>query len=82
MKTLINTIAVTALVGSFAAPSFANVEQEVQAIAATNGNIRVQVLDDTVTLTGYVDDTYSRQLAERTAKQEGYKVENYLLLNN
>lgn len=82
MKTVIKTIAVTALVSSFAAPSFATVDQEIQAIAATNGSINVLVDGNTVTLTGFVDDTYSRQLAERTAKQEGYEVENYLILNN
>lgn len=82
MKTLIKTIAATALIASFAAPASATVADDIRSVAATNGYINVSVDDDTVTLTGYVEDTYARQLAEQTAKKQGFEVENYLILSN
>jgi len=82
MKSLIKTIAVSALLASFAAPTFAAVQHDVVAAAGTNSNINVEISGDTVTLTGYVDDAYSRQRAAQVAKSEGYTVRNYLILNN
>ena len=82
MKQLIRTIAASALIASFSAPTFAAIQQDVIAAAGTNGNINVQVDGDTVTLTGYVTDSYSRQLAEKIAEREGFEVRNYLLLSN
>ena len=82
MKTLIKTIAASALVVSFAAPSFAAVQQDINAAAGTNGNINVQIDGDTITLTGFVEDAYVKQLAEQIAEKEGFEVENYLRRTN
>ena len=82
MKNLIKSIAAITLIASFTAPAFAAIQHDVTAAAGTNGNINVQVDGDTVTLTGYVADSYSRQLAEKIAKREGFEVRNYLLLSN
>ncbi len=82
MKTLIKTIAASALIATFASPAFAAIADDVRAVAGTNGNINVQVNGDTVTLTGFVEDTYSRQLAEQEANSQGFDVENYLILSD
>ena len=82
MKTLINTIAATALIATFSAPAFASVANDVRSAAAANGNINVLVDGDTVTLTGYVEDSHSKFLAESVATKEGFDVENYLLTSD
>ncbi len=82
MKTFTKTLAIAAVVAAFSAPSFAAVQDEVRAVAASNGHINVQVNGDTVTLTGFVEDQYARQLAEQTAKKEGFDVNNYLILSD
>ena len=82
MKTLLNTIAITALVATFSTPAFASISQDIRSAAGTNGNIRVNVNGDTIRLTGFVDDSYARNKAEQIAKSEGYKVQNYLILSN
>ncbi len=82
MKTLMKTLAIAAVISSFAAPTFAAVQDDIRRHAATNGNINVQISGNTITLSGFVEDQYQRQQAERTAKQQGYEVENYLILSN
>lgn len=82
IKTLIKTMVTASLIASFTAPAFAAVDHDIRALAGTNGNIIVEVNGNTVTLTGFVKDTYSRQLAEQTAKLQGYEVENFLILSN
>lgn len=82
IKTSIKTMAAGILIASFTAPAFAAVDHDIRALAGTNGYIDVEVKGNTVTLTGFVEDTYSRQLAEQTAKQQGYEVENFLILSN
>ena len=62
--------------------AFASVQQDVISAAGSNGNINVQVNDDTVVLTGYVDDTLSRETAARVAEKQGFEVENHLLIND
>ena len=81
MKTLTKTLAIVALSASFAAPAFSTVEDDIQRRSGSNSNIYVQVKGDTVILNGYVDSQYSRQLVERTAREQGYKVQNNLLSN-
>ena len=80
MKTLINTVAATALIAAFSAPAFAAVQDDIQRFAGTNGNINVNVNGDTITLTGFAEDNYARNKAEATAKRQGYEVNNYLIL--
>jgi len=82
MKTLIKTIAATALIATFSAPAFSAVQDDIQRLAGTNGNINIQVNEasDTVTLTGFVEDNYARNKAETTAEAQGYEVNNYLIL--
>lgn len=82
MKTLTKTLAIATVIASFAAPSFAAMEDDIRRHAGTNGNINVQVDGDTITLSGFVEDTYKRQQAERMAKSQGYEVNNYLILSN
>ena len=82
MKTLIKTIAATALIAAFAAPSYATVAQDVRSAAGTNGHINVNVDGDTVVLTGFVEDVWSKQKAESVAASEGFDVENYLLISD
>jgi len=55
MKTLIKTIAATALIATFSAPAFSAVQD-------------------------VVEDNYARDKAETTAKSQGYRVNNYLIL--
>lgn len=81
MKALTKTLAIAALTASFAAPAFAAVADDIRSVAATNGYINVQVNGDQVTLNGFVEDTYARQLAEQTARKQGYRVQNNLLLS-
>jgi len=81
MKTLTKTLAIVALSASFAAPAFSAVEDDIRRRAGTNGNISIQVEGDTVVLNGYVADQYSRQLAEQTARKQGYEVQNNLIYN-
>jgi len=80
MKTLIKTIAAAALIASFSAPAFSAVADDIRRSAGTNGNIKVHVRGDTVTLTGYVEDNHARQKASTVAKKQGYEVRNYLIL--
>lgn len=80
MKTLTKSMIAAALVASFSAPAFSAVSDDIRRLAGTNGNIKVHVRGDTVTLTGYVEDSYARQKATNTAKQQGYQVNNYLIL--
>lgn len=81
MNTFTKTLAIAALSASFAAPAFSAVADDVRRVAATNGYINVQVNGDQVILNGFVEDTYARQLAENTARKQGYKVQNNLLLS-
>jgi len=81
MKTLTKTLAIVALSASFAAPAFSAVEDDIRRRSGSGSNIYVQVKGDTVILNGYVDSQYSRHLAERTAREQGYKVQNNLLSN-
>lgn len=75
MKILLNTFAATALIFAIAAPASAavsaDIAQEVRAAAGYASNVRVDVDGDTVTLTGYVEDTYSLQAIESAAKRDG-----------
>jgi len=82
MKTLLNTIAITALVATFSTPAFASISQDIRSAAGTNGNIRVRINGDTITLSGFVEDSFARSKAERIAKNAGFKVQNCLLLSN
>ena len=75
MKTLINSVAASALILAFAAPASAavsaDIAQDVRAAAGYASNVRVNVDGDTVILTGYVEDTFSLQAIESAAKREG-----------
>ena len=82
MKTLIKTIAATALIATFTAPAFASVADEVRAHTGTNGNVRVTVDGDTVTLTGFVEDASAKYRAESIAAKDGFDVQNYLLISD
>jgi len=82
MRTLTKTLAFVALTASFVAPAYAVLADNIRQAAATTGFINVQVENETVTLTGFVEDNYAKQRAERAAKIQGYDLENYLVLSN
>lgn len=82
MKTLSKTLAIAVVVASFAAPSFAAVQDDIRRHAGVNGNINVEVSGDTVTLSGYVEDSHRSYQAERLARSQGYIVKNNLVLSN
>jgi len=81
MNTLTKTLAIVALSASFAAPAFSAVADDIRRRAGSNANIQVQVNGDKVILSGYVADQYARQIAERTARKQGFKVQNNLITN-
>lgn len=61
----------------------ASIGQEVQAAAGSNGNVRVTIDGDTVTLHGYVEDERSMHRIEQAAKNNGAsRVINSVLKTN
>jgi len=75
MKFIAQSIAASALILAIAAPASAMVspqlKQDVLSAAGANSNVHVFVNGDTVTLTGYVEDSYALAKAEQAAHAEG-----------
>jgi len=59
------TVAVTAPAAAAVSPSL---QQDVYRAAGSNSNVRVQVSGDTVTLSGYAEDSYAVLAVERAAR--------------
>lgn len=84
MNTVIKAIATATVIAAFAAPATAavssDISRDVKSAAGSGSNVRVNVNGDTVTLTGYVEDTYALQRIETAAKNNGAtSVQNYVL---
>ena len=75
MKTLTKTIAASALIFAIAGPASAAVSsdigKDVNLAAGSGANVRVDVEGSTVTLNGYVEDTFALQQIETAAKENG-----------
>lgn len=84
MKISTHVITAAALIFAMAAPVSANVSSDISRdirIAAGSGsNVRINVEGETVTLTGYVEDTYALQAIEAAALKGGAtKVNNHVI---
>jgi len=76
MKLITKTFIAATVAVMAVAPASAMVSQSLQgdvlSAVGANGNVQVQVIGDTVTLTGYAEDNYAVQAVERVAaSQEG-----------
>ena len=83
MKTLTKSIAAAALSFAMAAPASAavspNILTDINLAAGSGSNVRITVSGDTVTMYGFVEDTYALQSINRAAKRAGAKkVNNYV----
>ncbi len=82
-KTIATSALVLALTGTASAMVSPNLSQDVRSAAGANSNVQVLVDGDTVTLTGYVEDSYALSQAMRAADADGVdKVINNLLRTN
>ena len=75
MNTLKKSIAASALIFAIAGPASAavssDISKDVNLAAGSGANVLVDVDGNTVTLTGYVEDTYALQQIETAAKENG-----------
>ena len=73
MKALTKTIAASALIFAIAGPASVavsdNIGQEVKQVAGSGSNVFVNVDGNTVTLTGYVEDTFALQQINRLRRK-------------
>ena len=84
MKTLSKLIVVSVMLFAFSIPASAAISSDIfsdiKRAAGTRSNVRISISGDTVTLTGYVEDSYSLGRIERAARDNGAKkVRNYVL---
>jgi len=87
MKFITKAIAATALTLAIAAPASAMVspqlKQDILSAAGTGSNVQVFIDGDTVTLTGYVEDSYALAQVAHAADAQGVsKVINNVFRTN
>ncbi len=87
MKLLTKSIAISTLILAIAGPASAmvspNLAHDVRSAAGANSNVHVTIDGDTVTLTGYAEDSYAVAQAVSAAEGDGVaKVVNHLFRSN
>ena len=84
MKILSKSIAASTLFFALSAPALAaisqcDIERDVRNAAGSSSNVRVSVNGDTVTLTGFVEDSFSLQRIAVAARKGGATKVNNLV---